>query len=591
MGEPLISELFLERSKFVLIGLTGRTGSGCTTAANILESEKPEFPLSASLKHDNENFYRGLDARRYGILREYAIQNWNRFYSIKVSDLISAYILKLSPQDAAEFIVHHGKLPSERNNEILSALVNGAFTKNYIVRKLRGLLNSITSSDPNFDAGLDTSKFKTFLKLVRKFTNDFKKELKLIDNNLYISIYQAAGDSIRSTGNVTKNYNELPFSPTNVFQLPETINRVVKLLRLTNRERAFIVIDAIRNPYEARYFKERYSAFYLVSINAPDEDRSSYLQNIHKFTVDQLKALELKESGKGQINNKGKDFTGQNVKRCIEMSDIHIFNPRNELENVNVLKAQLAWYVSLMMHPGLVTPTSMERIMQMAYTAKTNSGCISRQVGAAITDAENSIKAIGWNDVATGQIPCSLRSINSLLNSFDPVTYSVYERTNSEFREKAKMQLLRYQPNKEQLNGRNLSYCFKDLKNSIDSKANQVHTRSLHAEENAFLQLSKHGGPGIKGGKLYTTASPCELCAKKAYQLGVSEIVFIDPYPGIARENILATGSNPPKLIQFRGAVGKGYHQLYEQTLPYKDELTYFENELKSPQQTNVLSS
>jgi len=582
MSESLISELFLERSKFVLIGLTGRTGSGCTTAANILESENPEFPLGASVKHDHKNFYNGLDARRYGILREYSTKNWNRFYSIKVSDLISAYILKLTPKDAADFIIAHGKLPNERHEEILAALNNGVFSKNYIVKKLRGLLTSITSSDPNFDVGLDTSKFKTFLKLVRKFTNDFKKELKDIDNNLYISIYQAAGDSIRSTGNVVKNYNDVAFSPSNVFQLPETINRVVKLLRLTNKEKAFIVIDAIRNPYEARYFKERYSAFYLVSINAPDEDRTSYLQNIHKFTVDQLKALELKESGKNQATNadfrKGKDFTGQNVKRCIEMSDIHIFNPRNELENVNVLKAQLAWYVSLMMHPGLVTPTSMERIMQMAYTAKTNSGCISRQVGAAITDAENSIKAIGWNDVATGQIPCSLRSLNSLINSFDAVSYSVYERTNGEFREKAKTQLLRYQPNTDQLKGRNLSYCFKDLKNSIDSTANQVHTRSLHAEENAFLQLSKHGGPGIKGGKLYTTASPCELCSKKAYQLGVSEIVFIDPYPGIARENILSTGSNPPRLTQFRGAVGKGYHQLYEQTLPYKDELSYFEN-------------
>ncbi|WP_235846252.1 deaminase [Morganella psychrotolerans] len=57
---------------------------------------------------------------------------------------------------------------------------------------------------------------------------------------------------------------------------------------------------------------------------------------------------------------------------------------------------------------------------------------------------------------------------------------------------------------------------------------NQVHTRSLHAEENAFLQISKYGGTGVQHGSLYTTASPCELCAKKAYQLGIKEIVFID---------------------------------------------------------------
>jgi deoxycytidylate deaminase len=60
-------------------------------------------------------------------------------------------------------------------------------------------------------------------------------------------------------------------------------------------------------------------------------------------------------------------------------------------------KMQLLKYVSLMSHPGLVTPSPEERCMQLAYTAKHNSGCISRHVGAAITDENYSIKAIGWN--------------------------------------------------------------------------------------------------------------------------------------------------------------------------------------------------
>lgn len=332
------------------------------------------------------------------------------------------------------------------------------------------------------------------------------------------------------------------------------------------------MIDAIRNPYEASFFRDRYSAFYLVSINAPDEDRTAYLQNVHKFNIDNLKEIDERESGKGLS---GSDvFVGQNVKKCIEMSDIHIFNPRNEIDNNNVLKAQLAWYISLMLHPGLITPTAVERVMQLAYTARSNSGCVSRQVGAAITDEDFSVKSIGWNDVAKGQVPCSLRSLDSLVSDFDPVAFSHYERNNSNFREAAKEKLIHIQ-RAENLNGRNLAYCFKDLKNSIDHKGNQVHTRSLHAEENAFLQLAKYGGPGIKGGKLFTTASPCELCAKKAYQLGIAEIFFIDPYPGIAKEHIIDVGANPPKLIQFRGAVGHGYHRLYEPTIQYKDELEH----------------
>ena len=34
-----IKSLYSQRDKFILIGLTGRTGSGCTTVANILSKE------------------------------------------------------------------------------------------------------------------------------------------------------------------------------------------------------------------------------------------------------------------------------------------------------------------------------------------------------------------------------------------------------------------------------------------------------------------------------------------------------------------------------------------------------------------------
>ncbi len=87
------------------------------------------------------------------------------------------------------------------------------------------------------------------------------------------------------------------------------------------------------------------------------------------------------------------------------------------------------------------------------------------------------------------------------------------------------------------------------------------------------MQIAKYGGQGVKGGKLFTTASPCELCSKKAYQLGIKEIFYIDPYPGIALDHILNFGVEKPELILFSGAIGRAYNQLYEPILSYKDEL------------------
>lgn len=122
--------------------------------------------------------------------------------------------------------------------------------------------------------------------------------------------------------------------------------------------------------------------------------------------------------------------------------------------------------------------------------------------------------------------------------------------------------------------GLNHSFCFKSLHNKFEGKDNQVHTRSLHAEENAMMQVSKFGGQPLKNGTLYTTASPCELCAKKAYQLGVKKIIYIDPYPGISIKHILANGYNIPECKLFTGIIGKSYNKLFEPLLSYKDELS-----------------
>ena len=124
--------------------------------------------------------------------------------------------------------------------------------------------------------------------------------------------------------------------------------------------------------------------------------------------------------------------------------------------------------------------------------------------------------------------------------------------------------------------GRLLSYCFKDEYEKITGEKNQVHTRSLHAEENAFLQIAKYGGDGIKGGNLFTSASSCVLCSKKAYQLGIRHIYYIDPYTDIANSHILSFGkykNQCPQCHLFYGAIGKAYTCLFTQRIAIKDEL------------------
>ena len=599
----MLPKIFLQNQKFIILALTGRTGSGCSTASRILCEEHPNFPSGKLVKE----FYRGIQNKKYEVAKKYSDVYWKKFNPIKVSDLITAHMILKSRDEIVNYLKNGIVKPEEY--EIKEEDLHLAITKSLReVKEKHGIefneedkhIISLIINDSVAARDIDDCKKKSFIRIldnINKLTIQLRDNLDSLKKGFYTTAYQHAGNSIRSTGKIQLNYWEKEFDYKYIYHIPTTINKIIKILRSIEKkeEPCYIVIDSIKNPYEAKYFKDRYAAFYLVSINTSNENRIRRLTSVYHFSEDQQKDLDEKESGKHidfpnneleRIYNVRTDeerkklkrrleFAGQNVKRCIESSDIHLFNPREESENSNFLKAQLAWYISLMLHPGLIAPTPMERVMQVAYTAKLNSGCLSRQVGAVVTDSNGSIKSVGWNDVAQGQTPCSLRSIEGLLYDFDSHIYSDYERNDNDIRKVAKEKLNIIKTKKSQLEGLNIPYCFKDLKNKVDGEKNQVHTRSLHAEENAFLQLAKYGSCGIEGGKLYTTASPCELCAKKAYQLGIKEIIFIDPYPGIATSHIINIGTNKPELIQFRGAIGHSYHRLYEQVMPIKDEIHY----------------
>ena len=50
-----------------------------------------------------------------------------------------------------------------------------------------------------------------------------------------------------------------------------------------------------------------------------------------------------------------------------------------------------------------------------------------------------------------------------------------------------------------------------------------------HAEENAIVQAAYHG-IAVKGATLYTTFSPCLLCAKMIINAGIKEVVYHTRY-------------------------------------------------------------
>ena len=568
-----IETLYTNRKKFVVIGLTGRTGCGCSTTARMLSSsiEKIKLP-KPSRENDNEE-------RKYRICYDFANKNWEEFVWIQLKDIITSFILDndyASFKNYAATILSKGIITKSQIEKILDENIQEEYE---ILHKQRLDIKALRDKTENEDTihKKDVEERREQAELfyfttLPPFTEKLKKHLSAISGETYTTFYQKAGDNIRSSGNALDE----TYDSNNIHRLAIRVNKVIKIFRNKNRKnnKVYVVIDAIRNPFEAVFFRERYSAFYLLSINTPEEDRVYRLKKTLNLTDSQLNDIDKKE---GEKKLRGPDFFySQNIPACIQSADIHINNPQEGTSDYNTLKKQLIRYVSLILQPGIVTPSREERCMQLAHTAKLNSGCISRQVGAVVTDSKCNIMGVGWNSSPEGQSPCILRNCEDLLNQEDKKAYSNFENNDIQFRNKLEelySNVFENTETQDKLLGRNVTFCFKDIYNKTKGKDNQVHTRALHAEENAFLQITKNGGQGVKGGKLFTTASPCELCSKKAYQLGIKEIFYIDPYPGIAFDHILNFGDNKPSLLLFTGSIGRAYNQLYEPIISYKDEL------------------
>lgn len=482
-------------------------------------------------------------------------------------------------------------------------------------KKKRSETEKQNFADIFFNSNSELSKFYLY----------FNEKLSKIDYYCYCFFYHRLAFAIRSVDDPFADYEhkfeQMLDANEGIFVVVKEINWLIKCLKAKNEAESKdgiystrVCIDSLRNSLEAAFLRERFSAFYMIAVNDDEHSKHLYFkiqnrvfskQYIDEESMQYLKEMQAKSDELCAIEAKSKQYTdgqfaGANISQCVADAEIHLVQPMDgdsrEIYDFNSVGEQWIKMAALILHPGLITPSPEERCMEVAYTAKFNSGCISRQVGAVITNKNHAIRSIGWNDVPYGQIPCALRELPDLLDNTQEsvkngycrnLMYSSFELAESKYHKYKELYAsksfkdglrLMYEDKIENmqadLDGLQCPYCFKDLHNEMCDDKNQVFTRSLHAEENAMMQMVKYGGEGLMEGIIYVTASPCELCSKKLYQLGVRKIVYIDPYPGIAREHIIANGFLRPNLQLFKGVYGATYYKLYQPFMAYKDELT-----------------
>lgn len=734
-----IVNIMSQNEEFIIVGLTGRIGSGCSEAAQVFGSTFQELELPWI--QPGAYGFKGDSERDRRILQRYAGAHWLKFDIIKTRTIISTFLL----ENLDKLSEHLGQnnLKDELHKTLLEKVDKFTpylFTLNksddtseeklndMLFRKLKfltdnnnNLFNSLKKDflelaksieNENMENGLllcctnacnalgelyeyvdknncmsERSKYLTeieeilgeiskiaeneIIKNKTNFWGEISKINKFLDENSldkslgendneklerfkrfvfahnimpdlgdalhdyivskgisFTKLFQKFGNSIRKYGNIkfendnNGDDNNLKGAP-DVFEIPRKIVQFIKVLRhpfSENRCRPVrIVIDSIKNVFEATYLRQRYSSFYLFAISADEEIRKNRLLNNpqKRLTMRDIQFIDWNEySSEGcKIYQKGKNkkdgieyefykhitehgingeikndekklflhdavreyayenklqqFYLQDVAASIENADVFISNNHNDGIPKNIdLRWEIVRNVCLIMFPGLVMPTPIERCMQIAFAAKCNSGCLSRQVGAVVTDKEYNILSIGWNDVPCGDISCSQKNLVDLCKWEDKTAYSKYELENREFRERISKFNYRNGNLSRLLRGLPLRYCFKDI--HMEGK-NPMRSRSMHAEEKALATCSNE----CEGGFLFTTSSPCEMCSKNAKNHKIKKIFYIELYPGISESQYSTSGdpSNVAKHILFTGAIGRAYMQMYTPIMPQKDIL------------------
>ena len=287
------------KRNFLILGLTGYTGSGCSLCSDILSSiTKPSLPNVEALQElhllpDSSNRNQRQKKIFDKLKRTWESQyDWKSIKKISISRIIFWKLLdELSG-------INDPKIPIQLQNINLSnhiptlELWCEKFTKN------------------NESNTKIISQYESIEKIYNAVKSSFENKFEFID------FMQNTGDNIRKYGSALgSEYGEN--KSDNIYILPEATRRVIKsyywVEKSNNENPHHFVIDAFRNPFEIEYFKWRYSEFYLIGLSRDKATRKTSLdipENDFSRLASREEGQEPKERTRENINEW---FASQNI--------------------------------------------------------------------------------------------------------------------------------------------------------------------------------------------------------------------------------------------------------------------------------------
>lgn len=273
------------------------------------------------------------------------------------------------------------------------------------------------------------------------------------------------------------------------------------------RQRTAHIITSLKRPEEVETLRRIYGpGFYLLSLSASQGSRRAYFEERH--VEDAAKLIEKDRSEQNEW--------GQRMQETFQLADCFVSIQDDPAEH----KRQLQRFLNMIFGCPTATPTTAEHAMFTAYAAALRSGDLSRQVGAAILDANGDLLAVGHNEVPKR---------GGGLYTADDAERARDIELGHDANELAKDEMLRAlvtalgRPELSPAEAR-------ALVKPTGLRDITEFGRAVHAEMEALLACARTGR-SPRGATLYTTTFPCHNCCRHIIAAGIEKVYFVEPYP------------------------------------------------------------
>lgn len=289
-------------------------------------------------------------------------------------------------------------------------------------------------------------------------------------------------------------------------------NPETEIKEIVPRKTAYLV-DQLKNPKEVQLLRGVYrNLFYMVGALSGYERRKKFLSSsMPKHLAERLMERDRKES----------DDNGQQLEKTLQHAEFFVSSSRNNREE---LLASLKRFIGLIHGDNGLTPTPKERGMFAAYTASLRSACLSRQVGAAITDINGNILSTGCNDVPRAGGGLYEPGAHDQRCVFKDATCH-NDKHKRRVRDEVKQILIDLGKSEDEAI---------ELADTIRKKTAIKDliefSRAVHAEMDAIIGVARTGGIKLSGSIMFTTTYPCHSCARHIVAAGIRAVYFIEPY-------------------------------------------------------------